>query len=246
MPLDIVLALAALIVAVVGTLKDDFSLRTKRILVGVAAVTCLFAIVKAVSDDHDKTFMKTALISTLVPSNSAYTSLVPEIEAAGETRHFDDSPCHHSQDGMTCFFSSKSDNSKHATLVLNRSEIAQMYANEIDNTSNDKLIGVAFDQRYVPTTEWDEGFVDKAGLLGTAVCYNMFDHWGPDYNYDPKFGLKVECEAHTRNEKGPVITEALTAHITTEELMRLHNGPAPEVFYKLEQMFREQYKPTTK
>src|SRR5271166_1393501 len=78
MPLDIVLALAALIVAVVGTLKDDFSLRTKRILVGAAAVTCLFAIIKAVSDDHDKTFMKTALISTLVPANSSYVNLVPE------------------------------------------------------------------------------------------------------------------------------------------------------------------------
>lgn len=39
MSLDIVLALAALIVAVVGTLKDNFSLRTKRILVGAAAIT---------------------------------------------------------------------------------------------------------------------------------------------------------------------------------------------------------------
>ena len=48
MTLDIVLALAALVVAVIGTLKDDFSTRTKRILVGVAATTCLFAVVKAV------------------------------------------------------------------------------------------------------------------------------------------------------------------------------------------------------
>ena len=233
MTLDIVLALAALIVAVVGTLKDDFTLRTKRILVGAAAVTCLLAIIKAVGDDHDKKFMKIALISTLVPANSSYANLVPEIEAAGEKRLFDDSPCHHSQDGMACFFSSKSDNTKHATLVLNRSEIAQMYANEIAKTSNDTLIRAAFDQPYKPTMDWDEEFVDKAGLLGTAVCYNMFDHWGSGYNYDPSFGLKVECES---NE----------AHITTEELTRLHNGPAPEVFYKLEQMFRDQYKLSTK
>jgi hypothetical protein len=189
MPFDIGLALAALIVAVIGTLKDDFSLRTKRILVGAAAVTCLFAIIRAVIDDHDKTFMKTALISTLVPANSSYTTLVPEIEAAGEKRLFDDSPCHHNQDGMACFFASKSDTTKHATVVLNRSEIAQMYANEIDKTSNDKLIKAAFDQSYEATTGWDEEFVDKAGLLGMAVCYNMFDHWGSDYNYDPKFGL---------------------------------------------------------
>jgi hypothetical protein len=237
MTLDIGLALAALIVAVVGTLKDDLTLRTKRILVGAAAVTCLFAIIKAVSDDHDKTFMKIALISTLVPANSSYTKLVPEIEDAGEKRLFDDSPCHHSQDGMACFFLSKSDNSKHATLVLNRSEIAQMYANEIDKTSNDTLIGAAFDQPYEPNMDWDEEFVDKAGFLGMAVCYDMFDHWGSDYNYDPKFGLKVECEARTENTE---------AHITTEELTRLHNGPAPEVFYKLEQMFRDQYKLSTK
>jgi len=95
MTLDIVLALAALVVAVVGTLKDDFSTRTKRILVGAAAATCLFAIVKAVGDDHDKEFMKTALISTLSPANSSYVKLVPAIEAAGKKRHFDDSPCHH-------------------------------------------------------------------------------------------------------------------------------------------------------
>src|ERR1700722_174328 len=108
MTLDIVLALAALVVAVVGTLKDDFSTRTKRILVGVAAATCLFPVVKAVGDDHDKEFMKTALTSTLVPTNSSFVKLIPEIEAAGEKRHFDDSPCHHSGDGMACFFSSKS------------------------------------------------------------------------------------------------------------------------------------------
>lgn len=132
--------------------------------------------------------MKTALISTLVPANSSYVNLVPEIEAAGQARHFDDSPCHHSADGMACFFLSKSDNSKHATVVLNRSEIAQMYANDIDKTSNDKLIKAAFDQSYEPLAdEWDEEYVDKAGLLGMAVCYNMFDHWGSDYNYDVKF-----------------------------------------------------------
>ncbi len=239
MTLDIFLALAALIVAVVGTLKDDFSRRTKRILVGAAAVTCLFAIIKAVADNHDKRFMKTALISTLVPSNSSYVNLVPEIEAAGEKRLFDDSPCHHSPDGMACFFLSKSDNRKHATVVLNRSEIAQMYANEIDRTSNDTLIKVAFDQLYeqLPATGWDEEFVDKAGLLGMAVCYNMFDHWGSDYNYDPKFGLKVDCETHAGKEE---------VQITTKELNGLHNGLAPEAFYKLEQMFRGQYQPSAK
>ena len=82
MTYDIVLAIAALIVAVVGTLKDDFSPRTKRILVGVAAITCLLGVIKAVGDDHDKKFMKIALISTLVPANSSYTKLVPGIEAA--------------------------------------------------------------------------------------------------------------------------------------------------------------------
>jgi hypothetical protein len=236
MPLDIVLAIAALIFAVVGTLKDDFTLRTKRILIGAAAITCLVAIIKAVMDDRDKQFMKIALISTLVPANSSYTKLVPEIEAAGKKRDLDDSPCHHSADGMACFFSSQRDTSKHETLVFNRSEIAQMYANDIDKTSNDVWIKAAFDHPYKRTGEWDEEFADKAGLLGMAVCYNMFDHWGSDYNYDPSFGLKVECETPAGGKE---------AHITTEDLARLHNGRASELFYKLEQMFRDQYKPRT-
>lgn len=236
--LDIVLALAALTVAIVGTVKDDFTVRTKRILVGAAVFTCLFAIIKAVGDDRDKKFMKTALISTLVPANSSYTKIVPEVEAAGTKRLFDDSPCHHSPDGMVCFFSSQKDNSKHATLVLNRSEIAQMYANEIDKTSNNTLIGPAFDQLYkpIPRDGWDEEFADKGGLLGMAVCYNMFNHWGSDYNYDPSFGLKVECETPAGVKE---------AEITTDELNGMHDGPASEVFYKLEQIFRDQYKPIT-
>jgi hypothetical protein len=233
--LDMVLALAALVVAVVGTLKDDFSTRAKRILVGVAAATCLIAVVKAVGDDHDKAFMKTALISTLVPSNSSYVKLVPEVEAAGEKRHFGDSPCHHSSDGMVCFFSSKSDQSIHATFVVNRSEVAQMYANDIDKTSNERLIDAAFDHPYTPTNDWDEDFANKAGMLGMAVCYNMFDHWGSDYNYDPSFGLKVECETPKGNKE---------AHITTEELTKLRNGTPSEAFYNLEQIFRDQYKPS--
>jgi hypothetical protein len=236
MPFDIILALAALIVAVVGTLKDDFSVRTKRILVGVAVVTCLLAIMKAVGDEHDKKFMKIALISTLVPANSSYTKIVPEIEDAGKTRHFDDSPCHHSPDGMACFFSSQNDAGRHATVVLNRSEIAQMYANEIDKTPNDKLIKAAFDGLYTPPKDWDEEFADKAGLLGMAVCYNMFDHWGSDYNYDPSFGLKVECDTQNGNQE---------AHITADTLTSLHNGPGSDVFYKLELMFRDQYKPSS-
>jgi hypothetical protein len=35
-----------------------------------------------VGDDHDREFIKTALISTLSPANSSYVKLVPEIEVA--------------------------------------------------------------------------------------------------------------------------------------------------------------------
>jgi hypothetical protein len=47
MTIDIVLAIAVLMVGVVGMLKDDFGLRTKRIMIGAAAITCLTAVVKA-------------------------------------------------------------------------------------------------------------------------------------------------------------------------------------------------------
>jgi hypothetical protein len=234
---DILLAIVALAVAVVGTLSDHLTDGEKGILIGLAVLTCIFASIKAIGDDHDKKFMKVALIANLVPDNSSYAKLTPEIEAAGEKRHFDDSPCHHSSDGMACFFSSKSDNSIHATVVLNRSEIAQMYANDLDKTSNDRLSKTVFDRIYKPIkgNDWDEEFVDKAGILAMAVCYSMFDRWGSDYNYDPKFGLKAECETHTGRKE---------AHITTEELTTLHSGPSSAVFYKLEQMFRDQYKPS--
>jgi hypothetical protein len=70
-----------------------------------------------------------------------------------------------------------------------------------------------------------------------AVCYNMFHHWGSDYNYDPSFGLKAECETSAGHKE---------ATITTKELNRIHNGSGTQAFYTLEQMFRDQYKPDSK
>src|SRR5580658_3121492 len=145
--LDIILTLITLTVAVIGTMLKDPSRHVKGFLIGLAAVASLASIVKASGDASDKEFMKRAVISGLTPANSAYQNFTDEIEKQ-VAKNFEVDTCHHNNDGMTCFMTSTSDKTKHSDLVFNRAEIAEMYANDIRHTSNDKPINAAFTQQY--------------------------------------------------------------------------------------------------
>jgi hypothetical protein len=231
MSLDIILTIITLIVAVIGTLLKDPSRRVKVFLISLAALASLASVIKAVADASDKEFMKTAIISTLTPSNFAFQKLVNDIHDEDNQAGFDTEICHHDADGMTCFLSSSTDKNKHGTLVFNRMDIAEMYANDIQRTSNKKLIDAAFAQSYDPK-ELKEEFSDKVGLLGTAVFFNMYGRW-PDYTYDDSFGVKIIFE------KDGVTKEVL---ISPVELASFQKQRAPDLFYALEKEFRDKYK----
>jgi hypothetical protein len=79
----------------------------------------------------------------------------------------------------------------------------------------------------------EEEFSDKVGLLGTnGVFFNMFGRW-PDYAYDDKFGVKIMFK------KDGITKEVL---LNADELASVEQRKAPDLFYVLEQKFREKLK----
>ena len=232
--LDILLTVITLIIAIVGVVWDKPPLKVKITLIALAVLASGATVLKISKDESDKKFFEHALTSTLAPSNSEYQRMEDEIGAFASGRHFDDGPCHHSNDGLICLFFNTKNQSAHATLVFNHDEVGKMYANNLAGKPNVLIIKDAFDKTY-PRFNWNEEFVDKVGALGLAVCFNMFEHWGDDYNYDPSFGLKVQCDSATGSQ---------SVQFTEDQLRAMPDAKAADLFYYFEQRFREQYAQT--
>jgi hypothetical protein len=237
MAIDIVLTTITLIVAIVGTLIKDPKPRVQVALIGCAVLASTGSIIKSGNDESDKEFMKTALTSTLVPSTSSYEILSEDVHVVVQNRGFrGDWNYNHTPDGdgMTCFFSN-TDGTKHGTLVLNRSEIAEMYANQIAHRKNDKSVEAALEESYVPK-DLQEEFLDKAGVLGFVVFFDMFGRYPTDYNYDG-FGIRIAFEDDGKR---------MTAGFSRDELTQIEAAKAPDLFYVLEKGFRQKFKQAVK
>jgi len=228
MLLDTILILITLTVAVIGTLLKDPSRRVKGFLIGLAVAASLASIVKAFGDASDKEFMKRAVVSGLTPANSAYQNFTDEIERQVAKKKFAVDTCHHSSDGMTCFMTSTADKTKHADLVFDRAEIAEMYANDIGHASNDRPINVAFTQQY-DTKNYREDFTDKIGLVGTGVVFSIYGTQA-DYSYGDDFGVRIIYA-----QKG----EQKELTLAPDEIHSFSEHNAPDLFYAVERKFRE-------
>src|ERR1051326_1587058 len=231
MTVEILLAMITLMVAVIGTLLRDPHKNVKIFLIVLAAVASIGSIVKAVNDDSDKEFMKTALMSTLKPSNSVYERLTAEVDESAKTRGFEQNAycIHYDEGGMTCFLHSATEG-KQGTLVFNKAEIAEMYANQIRRENNKKMIDAVFRQTYSPD-DLHEEFVDKIGLLGFAVFFNVYGRFPSDYNYDG-FGVRVDFEEDGKKQ---------SVGFSPAELTAFEKNQGPAVFYAFEQTFRKKF-----
>src|SRR5262249_26874057 len=147
-PLEISLIVITLIVAVVGTIWEKPPLEWKVILIVCALSASVFSIVKAFQDERDKNFTRKALLTLVVPTNSSYERLARDVEAVARQRGLNgDYNCPHSPDGLTCFWSSQ-DKQKQATFVFDKSEVADMYMNLINDQSNSSYISKASQKSY--------------------------------------------------------------------------------------------------
>jgi hypothetical protein len=234
---DVILTLITLVVAVIGTLLKDPPRAIKIFLIALAIATSVASIFKAHEDSAEKDFLKSAITATLTPSNSAYDRFYKEIDSEAETIGLNQVSCYHDDpDGMVCFISSDSDPHKHGTLVIDRSEVAQMYAHDLQKTSNKKFIAGMLSQPYDPSS-LEDAFENKVGLLGAAVIYTQANHW-PNYSYDDN-GKDLKL---TFDQNG----SSTVVNFSSEELRAIKERKAVDVFYDFEQRLQGRFsKPET-
>jgi hypothetical protein len=163
----------------------------RTILVLLAIGSSAVSFYKSSEDSDDKKFLQLALTSTLVPTHSGYDHFYRDFDAPAAARGFDvkNYTCHHSEDGLACFFASP-DASVHGTLVLDKAEIAEMYANQLRRQGNRTISEALFKKQFTPSVS-NEEFLDKAGIVGFLTFYNMYGRYPANYYYDASFGAKV-------------------------------------------------------
>ena len=144
-------------------------------------------------------------------------------------------PCHHPQQGLTCFFVD-SDGSKHGTLVLNKRDVATIYANLIRGVSNGPTTKALFSKEYTPSIN-DEEFLDKVGVLVLSTFFNMYKSFPDNYDYNPSFGVCVIW--YNAGEKQ-------TVQISPPDIGRMPPGNALDVFRKIEEPYRERFQAATR
>jgi len=224
-----------LAVAVVGVLWRDPPTPAKVSLILLALATSAASIYKLMEDDQDKKFLQLALTSTLVPSNSDYKRFYKDFDAKAGIRNYsvNDYPCHHSPDGLTCFFAN-ADGSKHGTLVLNKTEVATLYANEIRGMSNGPTVEALFKKQYTPSIN-DEEFLDKVGIVGVMTFYNTYHTFPRTYDYDPSFGVHIIWDIEGKER---------VVQISPDDISSIPPGDSLGVFRKIEEIYRQRFKAT--
>jgi len=231
MAIELLLTTITLIVAIIGTLLRDPSRRVKAFLICLAAAASAGSAVKAVETERDKRFIQTALVSSLNPSNSAYEKLCEDIGEFAKAKGYDEEvDCPHMSDGMVALLSTST--ARTGTVVFNRSEIAEMYANKIRHAGNKQTVQGIVDKSYAPS-DLREEFLDKVGILGFLSFFSVAGNFPLTYHYDARFGVRLDFT----NDKG----QKQSILFSTAELVSFKEDKAPKLFHLLEQEFRRKF-----
>jgi hypothetical protein len=222
-----------LAVAIIGILWDRPGRYAQIILIILVVAASAASIFKLREDNDDKKFLQLALTSTLVPTHSGYDHFYRDFDTPAKAQGFDvkNFTCHHSEDGLMCFFASP-DKSKHGTLVLNKAEVAEMYANQIRGKSNSSFSEALFKKQFTPSVG-NEEFLDKAGIVGFLTFYNVSGRFPANYYYDDSFGVKVIWD-DAGSKKEVVISPA--------DVSGMPAGSGLDVFRKIQELYRERFK----
>jgi hypothetical protein len=114
---------------------------------------------------------------------------------------------------------------------------SQKHKNDISNKNNSCVVKKVLNKSYGTENRHDE-FLDKVGVLGYGVFFDMFNRFPFDYNYRETFGIEVkftDAEGHERSVR-----------FTPSELESVSASKEPEVFEVLAQQFRAKYENVAK
>ncbi|HYN25214.1 MAG TPA: hypothetical protein VES69_09250 [Pyrinomonadaceae bacterium] len=84
---------------------------------------------------------------------------------------------------------------------------------------------------YVPK-EFTEEFLDKVGILGFGIFFNIVGRFPSEYNYDPRFGVRISFDNNGKKQ---------TVEFNPSELARFEENKAFKLFYLLAQDFRRKF-----
>jgi hypothetical protein len=231
MKVDLILTLVTLAAAVIGTILDKPSTKTKALLIACAVAASFGSIVKAYGDYQEKDFLRKAATSSLVPNGAVYGYMADAITSEARKKFRLGAPlCYHDADGMTCFFRSRTNPAKRATVVFDRADVSDLYADYIQDHAYGNDIDRIFTRSYNPAA-LTEAFEEDAAILGAAILYRGLHLW-PSYSYDDEGGSGLRLFYSAPH------TEAAVA-FTRGELAQIKEGPAAEVFFEVDEKIRQ-------
>jgi hypothetical protein len=200
----------------------------------VLIASSVASVVKAIADDQDKQFLQTLTITGLSLPNAFYDSIENDIRTiSGRYGYSSHARCHHTHDGLTCFVD-PSPTQPHVDVVLNKFEVAQIFANNKRNIDNTDFVESILDQKVDPS-HLSEDFKDKLGILGIHTFYDICRRFPDQYNYDDKFGIKIFYDQDGRLDH---------LSLLPEEIKKVEPGDAIRVFPIFEQIYAEKIKAT--
>jgi hypothetical protein len=178
--LDTIIILITLLVAVIGTLHDFKHKETRWSLIALLVFTSLFSIYKAYDDSRDKEFLKQALTTQLNPTSSTFEKIFRDVRAA--VTEYQNIDYHHFPDGI-CYWLSNDKGVTQRIIVLDREEVAKMYANQIGGKSNYSFIRSKLDFEYNDDDAMGEDLQSRIALLGSCIFRQEAERFPTDYTF---------------------------------------------------------------
>lgn len=222
--MDFALIFFTLLIGGLGVLWDKPPTAVKVGLVILLLMSAGASAYKAVQDDHDKELLQTLSVAGLSLPNTAYDAVYRRLsEAYGPASRA--TRCHHTNEGMTCLnaFGNK-------PLVLNRYEVAQVYADSVRGRDTKDYLNEIRSRKH---TFVSDDYKDKLGILGYHVFFDMCENYPDTFIFDDTFGIKILYGDHGKQD---------VVQIKPEEMRSALPGDAPTLWEHFEALYRERIK----
>jgi len=235
LPSEYCLIILAGAISAFGALWPAPPLIVRAALVVFAVFVACISLNKAREDNRDKEFLQRAVTSTLIPAHSEYEGFYDDVRKPVEDaqRDFNKALCQHSDIGMVCFFPPSPPNFKSGTIVLEKAELAQMYAHRLHDKSgsrkkNEAIVAQNLAEKFDVATP-TEGLLSKAGIVGFLAFTDKCFKFPKTYYYDKRWGVKVVTDT------GEI------AHLTIAELNALKSKDSLDLFQEVQELFRQKF-----
>jgi hypothetical protein len=240
MGLEILLAVAAALVAIYGIARD-LKPGTKRILIGLAVVIAVATATKAYVDDRDKDLMKAALVGTLVPTPATIATMYELIKDNALTNGYGYSKVDYMRiDGGMVVYLDKAAGSPEA-VVLDRLDIASLYAKILMEEGSSgvektlwryipalgyhrdqealisKFLKQAFRKQDFDETGYSENLYGRLCILAQTSARQVLRRRSNDCDYDDKIGMTLTFDIAGQTHALNISAKDITQKFTVEE-----------------------------